>query len=267
MFKHQNAALAAIAGAIVATVLAGPAHAGQQQGVKCPDGFNAQITNNNRKLVCSRPYQLVSVCSPAVFAKDGLKLGVNVVLDPVGRDGGIDQCLAVGLGKRTDSVMSPPLPGYPPLATFERVKHATQPDKFVSDRIDFAFPVGGPDFFGDPSKGVQCPAGFDGDSRFNGRGIRCDKYDGEPKRADCDGVHVGIVSIGWELKVDRRGNEDRCVQTGSNQSDPTKPEGLPGAAFQADRARDDVGWLLRERNGRDEWQRKVYAYPKSDGPF
>ncbi len=264
MYKHLNTALAVIATAVAATFAAGPAHAGKQQGVKCPDGFNAQISNDNRKLQCSRRYTLQSICSPAVLAASGLRFNGNVVMDPVGRDGGIDQCLAVGTGKKVDSVMSPPLPGYPALATFDRKKHPTGPDTFESSTIEYAFPVDGRAYLGDASKGVQCPAGYDGDKRFNGRGIRCDKYEGEPKRADCDGLHVGIVSIGWELSVDRRGNEDRCVQTGSNQSDPTKPEGLPGAVFQAERASDDIGWLLRERNGRDQWQRKVYAWPTSD---
>jgi hypothetical protein len=268
MHTHLNPALAAVATAVAATFLASaPAHAGEQQGVKCPDGFEAHISNDNRKLVCSRRYTLQSVCSPAVFAASGLKFNGNIVMDPVGRDGGVDQCFAVGAGRKVDSVMSPPLPGYPALATFERKKHPTGPDKFESSTIEYAFPVGGRDYFGDASKGVQCPAGYDGDKRFNGRGIRCDKNDGPPKTADCDGLHAGIVSIGWRLEVDRRGDEDRCVQTGSSTSDPTKPEGLPGAAFQADRSRNDAGWVLVERNGRDRWQRKVYAWPKSDFPL
>lgn len=268
MHTHLNPALAAIATAVAATFLvSAPAHAGEQQGVKCPDGFEAHISNDNRKLVCSRRYTLQSICSPAVFASSGLKFNGNVVMDPVGRDGGVDQCFAVGAGRKVDSVMSPPLPGYPALSTFERKKHPTAPDTFVSSSLEYAFPVGGPDFFGDARKGVQCPAGYDGDKRFNGRGIRCDKHDGAPRRADCDGVHAGIVSVGWRLAVDKRGHEDRCVPSAGGADGPTKPEGMTKIQHDAERASDRIGWLLRDRDGRDQWQRKVYAYPKSDLPF
>jgi hypothetical protein len=267
MHKHLNTALAAIATAVAATFLAGPAHAGEQQGVKCPDGFEADISNDNRKLVCSRRYTLASICPPAVFAATSIKINSKVVMDPVGRDGGIDQCLAVGAGRKVDSVMSPPLPGYPALATFERKKHATGPDTFVSNTTQYAFPVSGPRFLGDASHGVQCPAGYDGDKRFNGRGIRCDKNDGTPKRADCDGLHAGIVSVGWELKIDKRGNEDRCVPTASGSDGPTKPEGMTKVHHDAERDSDAIGWVLRDRDGRDQWQRKVYAWPKSNVSF
>lgn len=260
-------ALTALATALAATFIAAPAQAGEQQGVKCPDGFEAHISNDNRKLVCSRHYTLQSVCSPAVFAASGLKINGNIVMDPVGRDGGVDQCFAVGAGRKVDSVMSPPLPGYPALATFERKKHPTAPDTFESNKIEYAFPVGGRDYVGDASHGVQCPAGYDGDKRFNGRGIRCDKNDGAPKRADCDGLHAGIVSIGWELKVDKRGNEDRCVPSASGSDGPTKPEGMTKVQHDAERASDKIGWVLKDRDGRDHWQRKTYTWPKSDFPL
>jgi hypothetical protein len=241
-----------------------PARAGEQQGVRCPDGFSAQLSQDNRKLVCSRPYTLASICSPAVFAATGVRIGGQVVMDPVGRDGGIDQCLAVVAGRRTDSVMSPPLPGYPALSTFERKPHPTQPDRFESSQREYVFPVAGPDYFGDPRQGVRCPSGFDGDPRFNGRGMRCDRNDGDSRRADCDGLHAGIVSIGWVLRVDRRGHEDRCEPAAGGAHGPTKPEGMTKVQHDAERASDSIGWLLKERDGSDRWQRKVYAWPKSD---
>lgn len=268
MYTQRFNALTTLATALAATlIVAAPARAGQQQGVKCPDGFSAQISNDNRKLVCSRRYTLQSVCSPAVFAASGLKFNGNVVMDPVGRDGGIDQCFAVGAGRKVDSVMSPPLPGYPALDTFERKKHPTGPDTFESSKIEYAFPVSGPGYVGDASKGVQCPAGYDGDPRFNGRGIRCDKNDGPPKTADCDGLHAGIVSVGWRLDVDKRGKEDRCVPSAGGSDGPTKPEGMTKVQHDAERALNNVGWVLKDRDGRDQWQRKVYAWPKSDFPL
>jgi hypothetical protein len=248
---------------VVATACyaAAPAHARPQQGVKCPDGYEADITNSNRKLVCKKVAQVPvqPICSPLVFSAKGIAVSGNITLDTRGED----KCLATVTGQ----TIEPQFTGLPPGATDVTVRRTrvdpNGTDTYLAQVTSFAFPQGGPVYVGDAKNGVACPAGYDGDQRFEGRGIRCDKLDGAPRLADCDGLHTGPVSIGWRLVVDQRGDEDRCVQTGSNQSDPTKPEGMPGAAFQADRARDDAGWVLDKRNGRDRWQRKVYAYPQA----
>lgn len=265
MRKHLNTAIGAIATAVAATVIAPPAHAGEQQGVQCPDGFDAHITNDNRKLVCSRTaqYAVKPICSPLVFSAKGIQISGNVTLDT--RDA--DKCLATVSGQ----TIEPQFTGMPVGTTNYTVRRTrmdpTGPDSFVATVTEHAFPQGGPVYRGDASKGVQCDAGFDGDKRFNGRGIRCDKNDGPPKTADCDGVHAGIVSIGWRLDVDKRGKEDRCVPSASGSDGPTKPEGMTKVQHDAERALDSVGWVLKARDGRDQWQRKVYAWPKSDFPL
>lgn len=251
-----------IAGVVATACYAAlPAHAGPQQGVKCPDGYDPQITSDNRRLVCKKTSQVPvqPICSPVAFSAKGITVSGNVTLDTRGED----KCLATVTGQTADPVFT----GLPVGATDYTVTRTrldpTGPDSYMATVTSFAFPQGGPVYVGNPKNGVACPTGFDGDRKFEGRGIRCDKLDGAPKLADCDGLHAGPVSLGWRLVVDQRGDEDRCVQTGSNQSDPTKPEGMPGAVFQADRARDDVGWILDKRDGRDRWQRKVYAYPNA----
>ena len=260
MHKYLNTALAAIATAVAATVIAPPAQAGEQQGVKCPDGFDVQIRNDNRKLVCSRTaqYAVKPVCSPLVFSAKGVNVSGNVAFDTRNED----KCIATVTGQ----TIEPQFTGMPVGATNYAVRRTatdpTGPDTYVAEIKEFAFPVGGRAYVGDASKGVQCPAGYDGDKRFNGRGIRCDKNDGAPKRADCDGLHAGIVSVGWRLEVDKRGNEDRCVPSVSGNDGPTKPEGMTKVQHDLDRKSDDYGWLLNKRAGaRDTWQRKVYKFP------
>lgn len=251
---------AAAAVALVANTPA-PAQAGEQQGVKCPQGFEAHISNGNRRLVCSREktYELASICSPIVVGNQSVNLKQQVVMDPKGDD----HCLAVVTGQRTRAVASPPLPGYPALSAFRHVSNNHGPDKYVATAQEYAFPQGALPYVGDASKGVTCPSGYDGDSRYEGRGIRCDKNDGPRRGADCDGVHVDIISLGWRLEVDHKGQEDRCLKSAVGDDSATKPSGVLYPVFQAERALDNVGWWLDKRNGGDQWQRKVYAYPRS----
>lgn len=251
---------------VAAIGMAAPAaHAGAQQGVKCPSGFDAVISDGNKKLVCrtTKRYELMSICSPVVFTSSGLKLPTgNIVMDPVGRDGGKDQCLAVITGAKVDAVASPLLPGYPPLSAFEFQKNPTTPDKWVATRTEYAFPTGTTYPVGNPANGVSCPAGYDGDKVFDGRGIRCDKLDGSPKPADCDGVAAGPVAIGWRWERDHVGSEDRCVPMGTGDHGPTKPQGMTKVQLDLERASDEIGWILDKNSGaRDTWQRKVYRFP------
>ncbi len=250
------------------------AHAGEQQGVKCPSGFDAVISNGNKKLVCVKTarYELASICSPIVVstkAVSGLSPSgsvtvpistnsANVVMEP----SGADQCLAVMTGSKTPSQMSPPGLGQPAPSEFTRVVSAAGPDKFVATRTEYAFPEGAMYGPGDARNGVSCPSGYDGDKVFNDRGIRCDKLDGSPKPADCDGIAAGPVALGWRWERDHVGSEDRCVPMGTGSHGPTKPQGMTKVQHDADRARNDAGWILDKNAGaRDTWQRKVYAFP------
>lgn len=246
--------------AAISLFAATSAHAGPQQGVRCPSGFTAEISDGNKKLVCRKTasYELASVCSPLAFSTKGITVSGNVVMEPTGSD----MCLAVVTGNKVPSVMAPPPPNYPPVAAFTRQVNASGPDKFVASRAEYAYPEAGPVYVGDAAKGVSCPAGYDGDKVFDGRGIRCDKLDGSPKPADCDGIATGPVAIGWKWEKDHVGAEDRCVPMGSGSHGPTKPQGMTKVQHDAERASDSIGWILNKRSGeRDTWQRKVYAYP------
>jgi hypothetical protein len=103
---------------------------------------------------------------------------------------------------------------------------------------------------------VVCPAGFDGDKVFGGRGIRCDKLDGSPRSADCDGI------VGWEWKRDLAGAEARCRNIVTGATGPTKPDGMTKIQHDLVRESDEIGWVLNKISGaRDTWQRKVYRFP------
>lgn len=223
-------------------VPAEPAQAGEPEGVWCPTGFTAQITNSNRALKCVRVDGIVlgSTCPKGA----GMTAGA----------GGLDTCVwsaaLGGIPKSPEpSWMSGGLPWHPPASSFRRIiRSGSGDDTFVA--TDFRFPEGGPIYVGNPASGVSCPSGFDGDVRYNGLGIRCDRNSGGPKEADCD--------PGWIVDRDRNGKEDRCL--GINEG-PTKAMGMTKIQFDIDRAQSSVAWILDKRTGTDLWQRRQYAYP------
>ena len=246
-----------VAGSLVAAVP--PAHAGAQQGVRCPSGFDALISEGDRRLVCRKviSFQRDAICPPTQV----------VGLPPyqlVNRGTALDMCVA------TVPNTNPPIthsvaPTALPIATTpwqkvaSELKQVANPnglDKFVATVHEFAFPELGSVYVGDASKGVVCPAGFDGDKVYSGRGIRCDKLDGSPRSADCDGI------VGWEWKRDLAGAEDRCRNIVTGATGPTKPDGMTKVQHDLERQSDGIGWVLNKISGaRDTWQRKVYRFP------
>lgn len=224
--------------------------AGPQQGVRCPSGFNALISDGNRRLVCRRVVQFErdAICPPAYnLTENGANPDTCVVKVP---NTGLQHTIpptALPIGN---------MPWHKIVSELKQVARPGQPDKFAATAHEFKFPELGPIYAGNPEGGVVCPAGHDGDVKFDGRGIRCDKNDGAVKSADCDGI------VGWEWKQDLAGAEDRCRNVVTGETGPTKPAGMTKAQHDLDRARDDAGWVLNKRSGaRDTWQRKVYAFP------
>jgi hypothetical protein len=238
---------------LIAAALGGStaAQAGQQQGVRCPDGTTAKLSNASSVLRCTteEPVEREAFCSPVAFGKQAnLDVNARVIHHTNGRD----YC-SNPTGNVRANVQYQPLPGDPPANQFQ---HVTLPGKdvFRATKINYHFPTGGPIYnpMHKASLGVRCQSGWDGDSVFNDTGIRCDRNDGAPRDADCDTL--------WTRDNDARGEEDRCK--GPNEG-PTKPRGMTKVQHDAERALDTVGWVLDKRPGVDRWQRKVYAYPVS----
>lgn len=251
----------ALVAAAAVTVLASPAaHAGKQQGVKCPSGYDAVISDGNKKLVCrtTRRYEKGSICYPVQVSPQVSIKPLSIVMETTGSD----QCLNVLTGSKTPSLMLPPAPGLPAASEFAREVSAAGPDRFVATRTEYAFPTGTTYPVGNPANGVSCPAGYDGDQVSGGSGIRCDKLDGSPKPADCDGVGAGPVVIGWKWTQDHVGSEDRCLPMSTGPHGPTKPQGMTKVQHDLERASDSIGWILDKKSGaRDTWRRKVYEWP------
>lgn len=216
-----------------------------EEGLQCPAGSTPEFGPGNTVLKCKLPnkWKRDSICSPLVFKSLLPSFSGNVVMEP----NGSDQCLAVGAGRRTPSVMSPRLPNMPEDRDFTRVVNAGGPDHFEADR--YVFPVGAP-LAGNASKGVQCPSGFEGAVRFEGKGLRCSKLVRDGVEADCD--------FGWTLRPDDRGTQDRCL--GPNDG-PTKPKGITFAQFQAENALPTTRWSLLQLTGPDRWRKYQFMYP------
>jgi hypothetical protein len=237
---------------IVAFAVAAPlAHAGPQQGVYCPSGFSALISNGNKHLICRKviPYERDAICLPAY------KL--------VNNGSALDMCEMIVPSTNVVSRLAPtavpivPTPGQVVVEDLTQQVNPNGLDKFVATVHEFSFPKGRSlPYIGDASRGVECPEGFDGDKTHNDRGIRCDKYDGSPRSADCDGI------VGWEWRKDFSGAEDRCRNIVTGATGPTKPEGMTKVQHDLERSSNEIGWILNEKSGaRDTWQRKVYKFP------
>lgn len=244
---HAAAVLALAAAALPAAHANTPA-----EGVKCPNGTTARLSNASRKLVCEFQQRIEreSVCSPVVFKNNG-DINLNQRIEMI--EAGSDTCRSVTTGATAPS-QALLLPGES-MAQFTREVRAGK-DVFVQLRTSFRFPEGGPVYVGDAAKGVVCEPGFDGDARFEGRGIRCDRR--ELRRATCD--------IGWT--VDRNTGLDRCfieqVVFGNRvrvDGQYTIPEGTTGAL--GDPA--TRGWNLRQDHSgsTDFWAKeaKDYRFP------
>lgn len=215
--------------------------ASEQQGVQCPSGYSAEVSNSNRTLKCSKnkTYTLTAICPPQSAPMDAK---------------GEDRCLPLVSGSVRPSIMPPlpTLPGFPPTSCFRRVVIANAADNFVCQGKEYVFPQGAIyNPLHKPANGVQCPSSYDGD-RQGSNGIRCLKKDGSEKNSSCD--------IGWTRQNDQRGNEDRCL--GLNNG-PTIPDGYTKILFDAERARGDISWRLDIKSGRDKWQKYKFAYPAS----
>jgi hypothetical protein len=246
----RHAFVAALVAAAASGLAAPAAQAGEQQGVRCPSGFTALISDANRKLVCRKviPYERDAICAP------------THQLENAGAS--LDQCVMrvpnTALVHRVPPTALPiaTSPWEKVVSELAQVANPNGLDRFVATIHQFAFPEGGSLYVGDASTGVVCPVGFDGDKVFNERGIRCDKHDGAPRSADCDGI------VGWEWKRDFDGAEDRCRNFVTGATGPTKPEGMSKVQHDLERSSDAIGWVLDKNAGaRDTWQRKVYKYP------
>lgn len=209
-------------------------------GVVC-SGTTASYSGN-KVLKCytnnTRTYRLGSMCPPARYP-------LNIVMNSRGRD----TCSAVIAGNKVTSAKTPPLPGYPPHNQFRRVISQNGVDSFVA-RVtsrNYKHPRG-KRYLHNARKGVTCPSGYT--SKYARSRLKCEKK--TVRRATCD--------IGWSL--DRRSGRDVCQMrtlVGTITGEYTIPEGTTGALGHPRK----FGWRLEVKNGRDNWYKVSYKYPKA----
>lgn len=245
--KHSVTAMPLLTSFAIAGVLTfyhPHAQAAEKDGVSCPTGYTAQITNGNNTLTCKREttYRLDSICPP-----------INNPLHIVMQSTGSDRCLPIGGGNPVPSAMIRPLLGYPDASKFARVTVPKGVDYFQATVTETTFPSGGPFYspFDKPSLGVTCPAGYNGELVNGGKGIRCAKVEAE-RVADCDIAY-------WPV-TDYAGNTDKCLGLGMLD---TKPKGILGAIFVAENLMGNIKWVKRISKGTDHFQRTWYKYPES----
>lgn len=237
MIVRRIATLGLIASSLCLTT----AYAAEPDGVTCPNGTDAKISNGNKTLVCEKKEAIT------------LASGCLGVMDPKGSD----TCLPAITGARTPSGPIGHLPlVHPPLSEFKRKVSENKPDTFEAEKVTHVFPNGKPiPYGGNAANGVTCPSGFDGDKTSNNRGIRCDQVERNNVAADCD--------FGWTLRVDDLGNpRDKCI--GINGAGATKPRGITKVQFDIEEALPNVNWILDTKAGPDSWKKKLYAYPRSN---
>jgi len=247
-------ALTHVAAALALGWLAAPAAQANTtaEGVKCPSGTTARLSDNDRKLRCEfqERVERASVCSPLVFKNNG-DINLNQRIDMI--EAGSDTCRSVTTGAVAPS-QALLLPG-DDAGKFQREVRPGK-DVFVQLKTSYRFPEGGPIYVGDAAKGVVCPSGFDGDAMFNGRGMRCDRR--ELRIATCD--------IGWS--IDRNNGKDKCfmeqVVFGNRvrvDGQYTIPDGSTGLTGNPE----SHGWDLKtDHSGNvDYWSKeaKDYRFP------
>jgi hypothetical protein len=252
---HPTRTLVHLASVLALAAAAAPAaHANTPaEGVKCPANTTARLSNNDRKLVCEFQERIerASVCSPVVFKNNGdINLNTRIELLTAGSD----TCrTATGATAPSQALL---LPGDVASQFVREVRAGA--DVFVRTKTSYAFPEGGPLYLGDASKGVTCATGFDGDARFSGRGLRCDRR--ELRQATCD--------VGWTM--DRNTGTDKCfiekTVFGNKvrvDGQYTIPQGLTGLLGNPE----THGWdLRRDHQGSvDFWAKeaKDYRFPVS----
>ncbi len=247
--------LIAVAAVLTLAAAAMPAaHANTPaEGVKCPVNTTAKLSNNDRKLVCEFEERIerASVCSPLVFKNNG-DINLNTRIEHL--TAGSDTCrTASGATAPSQALL---LPG-DVASQFQREVRAGA-DVFVRTKTSFKFPEGGPIYVGDASKGVTCPSGFDGDPKFGGKGMRCDRR--EVRIASCD--------IGWT--IDRNTGTDKCfmeqvvfgnrVRVDGQFTIPSGTTGLTGNP-------ESHGWdLKKDHSGNvDYWSKEAqdFRFPVS----
>jgi hypothetical protein len=272
-----------LAGALAANLFAGPAQAGESDGVFCPPGTDANISSGVLKCPVTLEHIRLSMCPRADYP-NYTQIEIR----------GVDQCKPQVVPLRgkasVDSAMTPlpvetrvarlnrpvsdpsvisalgVLAVIPPAdSAYQRRVDQVSQDRFIATQVVYVWPKGMPlpsTVGHDPRNGVACPSGFDA-TVLNGRGLRCS--DTVIHKAGCDSVNPLNPLSPWT--IDRRTGRDLCVSKDLTGNRVTGQYTIPVNAGYVGAMGNPAqhGWTLdADRSGNvDYWVKNgtVYRYP------
>lgn len=223
----MNRLITLVAGGFAALAFTSHAQASERDGVSCPTGSAASVSNGVLKCTVTLEFVRASMC-PRIDFPNYTQIELA----------GVDQCKpqVVPLQGRAsvDSAMTPaptaprvvelnsgiaepqtvaafgvivPIP--PADSAYRRQTSSNSQDRFVARQVVYLWPKSMPlpaTVGHDPKNGVECPAGFDA-TVLNNRGLRCS--DTVVHKAGCDAVNPLNPLSPWA--VERRTGRDLCV--------------------------------------------------------
>ncbi len=275
--------LSVLATALAASVSAGTAQASASDGVSCPTGADASVSNGVLKCSVTLEFVRLSMC-PRVDYPNYTQIELR----------GVDQCLpqVAPLQGRTavDSAMTPlsaepriprsnitvtdprfvstfgvivPIP--PADSAYRRRTDPNGQDRFIASRVVYIWPRGVPmpsTVGHDPKNGVACPSGYDA-SVLDNRGLRCS--DTVARKAGCDSVNPLNPLSPWQ--IDHRNGRDLCLSKDIAGNRVTGQYTIPVNANYVGAMGNPAqhGWTLAiDRSGEvDHWVKNgtLYKYP------
>lgn len=272
-----------LAATVAASASADPVQAAERDGVSCPAGADASVTNGVLKCsvalefvrasMCPRldypnytQIELAGVdqCKPQIAPLSG-RAAVDSAMTPLSAEPRV-----VGLGR---SVTDPkvvatfgvmvPIP--PPDSAYRRRTDAVSQDRFIANQVVHLWPAGMPlqaTVGHDAKNGVGCPSGFE-TTVLGARGLRCS--DTVARKAGCDGVNPLNPLSPWT--IDHRGGRDLCLSKDITGNRVTGQYTIPVDAGYVGAMGNPAqhGWTLAvDRSGdTDYWIKDgtLYRYP------
>ncbi|MBK9238328.1 MAG: hypothetical protein IPO19_21135 [Rhodoferax sp.] len=271
---------ALLATAVALHLTCGHAVASERDGVACPNGTDASVSDGVLRCSITLEFMRMSMC-PRLDFPNYTQIELR----------GVDQCKPQGVplhGKASvDSAMTPmtteprlvpsnrPISDVKVLATtglvlpippadsaYQRRTDQISQDRFVAQQTIHFWPIGMPlsaTVGHDPRNGVTCPTGFATELLDNRRRLRC--MNADVRKAGCDAVNPLNPLSPWA--VERRSGRDLCVSkdiTGNRVvGQYTIPTGVGYVGALGNPA--SHGWTLdTDRSGHgnvDYWVNKV----------
>lgn len=220
--------LAMLAAMLAASVTTGPAQASERDGVSCPTGYDASVSNG--VLRCSVTLEFVRLsmcprvdypnytqielrgvdqCKPQVAPLQG-KASVDSAMTPLSTEPRITRLNLPITDPKVLSTVGVIVPIPPADSAYQRRTDQISQDRFLASQVIYVWPRGMPiqsTVGHDPKNGVACPSGVSTEVLDDKRRLRC--IEAEVHKAGCDVVNPLNPLSPWT--IERRTGRDLCV--------------------------------------------------------